>query len=130
MGHPRGIRNNNPLNIRKGGSRWKGATGDDGEFIIFDKPESGFRAATKIIGSYNRRGIKTVDDIIATWAPEHENPTGKYAKFVKKRVKDHEITTGNFPALYELFAAMTVFENGENPYDPATILRGIHGART
>jgi hypothetical protein len=127
--HPRGIRNNNPLNIRKGGSRWKGMAGDDGEFIIFEKPEFGFRAAAKIIASYNRRGVKAVDDIITTWAPEHENPTGAYAKFVKKRVREHEITVSNFPALYELFAAMTEFENGENPYTPSTILRGIHDAR-
>ena len=128
MAHPRGIRNNNPLNIRKGGSRWKGMTGDDGEFVIFEKPEFGFRAAAKIIGSYNRRGIKTVDDIIATWAPENENPTGAYAKFVRKRVKDHEVSPRNFPALFEMFVAMTEFENGQNPYNAATILRGIYDA--
>ena len=32
---PRGIRNNNPLNIRKSGDNWLGAAGDDGEFVQF-----------------------------------------------------------------------------------------------
>ena len=29
---PRGLRNNNPLNIRKGAQRWQGQTGNDGAF--------------------------------------------------------------------------------------------------
>ena len=37
---PRGLRNRNPLNIRKSDQLWQGQTGNDGTFCIFWAPES------------------------------------------------------------------------------------------
>ena len=50
----RGIRNNNPGNIRVSKDQWEGMTGDDGAFVIFDSPESGVRALAKNLQSYGR----------------------------------------------------------------------------
>lgn len=67
---PRGIRNNNPLNIReasKGGDQWVGErkTDDDKSFEEFISPEYGIRAVAKILKRYfDRYGLVTLDDII------------------------------------------------------------------
>ena len=50
---PRGLRNNNPLNIRKGAQRWQGQTGNDGAFCIFESMEYGYRAAFRLLHTYN-----------------------------------------------------------------------------
>ena len=44
---PRGIRNNNPLNIRRGKDQWKGlrAQQTDASFCQFESLEYGWRAA-------------------------------------------------------------------------------------
>lgn len=82
---PRGIRNNNPLNIRKGG-KWQGlAQEQDSAFCSFKTMEWGVRAAVKILRSYSRKGIHTIADIIQTWAPPIENNTNEYIKIVCSR---------------------------------------------
>ena len=50
---PRGIRNNNPLNIRKG-NNWKGevSSSTDGEFEQFVSMQMGIRAGFKILKNY------------------------------------------------------------------------------
>ena len=52
---PRGLRNNNPLNIRKGAQRWQGQTGNDGAFCIFESMEYGYRAAFRLLHTYNTK---------------------------------------------------------------------------
>ncbi|KHT65339.1 virion protein, partial [Photobacterium gaetbulicola] len=42
----------------------------------------GFRAAARILRSYQRRGITTINDIIHTFAPSHENDSDHYANMV------------------------------------------------
>ena len=125
---PRGIRNNNPLNIRKTDVHWVGQdkAGTDKSFVTFHSPEYGYRAAAKILASYARRGIVTLDKIIETWAPHNENPTNRYVEFVVKRTgirKDKIISTETDKV--KLFEAMTYFENGTNPHDFSVIRKGI-----
>lgn len=77
---PRGIRNNNPLNIRIGNT-WLGerANPTDQEFEEFVSMEYGLRAAFLILRRYIRRyGKNTVTSIVSTWAPSSENNTLKY----------------------------------------------------
>ena len=57
MKEPRGIRNNNPLNIRHSADRWQGARGEqkDKSFVQFKSMAYGYRAAWKTLQSYYNR---------------------------------------------------------------------------
>lgn len=112
-------RNNNPLNIEKTSDNWNGSNGDDGRFVIFDSPEYGFRAGARILGSYARRGVVSLADIIGTWAPvngvdengeAYINPTANYIEFVSSQTDiapTDEVTREQYPAL---MLAMSIFE--------------------
>ena len=54
---PRGIRNNNPLNIRRSTDRWEGAREEqkDKSFVQFKTMAYGYRAAWLILQSYYHR---------------------------------------------------------------------------
>ena len=52
---PRGIRNKNPLNIRKSNRPWAGQISHDGKFCIFAKMEMGYRAAFILLNTYNQK---------------------------------------------------------------------------
>lgn len=110
---PRGIRNKNPLNIRKG-SIWRGlASEQDNEFCTFINMEWGVRAAVKILRSYARRGIHTVSDIIQTWAPPIENNTNKYIQVVCSRtgfLPTHTINVYDENEVVALLLAMSFVE--------------------
>lgn len=85
---PRGVRNNNPLNIRKG-NNWIGERHPqtDSEYEEFNTLEDGFRAAFIIIRNYLKKSpaIDTPRSIISRWAPPSENNTTAYLDFVCKR---------------------------------------------
>lgn len=82
---PRGIRNNNPLNIRKGND-WLGekAVQTDDSFEQFDSMTYGLRAGFKILQNYmsgyqgRQRPLQCVHDIVSRWAPPTENDTQLY----------------------------------------------------
>lgn len=88
---PRGIRNNNPLNIRKG-NNWKGERPHqtDKAFEEFQSMEFGIRAGFIILRKYINGyfGLtekhNTIEKIIRRWAPPSENATQKYIDFVAK----------------------------------------------
>lgn len=88
---PRGIRNNNPLNIRKG-NNWKGERHPqtDKSFEEFQTMEMGIRAGFKLLKNYitgyggKVRPFNTIDKIIRRWAPPTENATQRYVDFVCK----------------------------------------------
>lgn len=81
---PRGLRNNNPLNIRTSKCMWNGQIGaDDDGFCVFADRRFGYRAAFKILITYKLKyGIYRVEDIIRRWAPSNENNTEAYIKAV------------------------------------------------
>ena len=82
----RGIRNNNPLNIRRvAGQRWKGQRTEqtDKSFVQFESLAWGIRAAFCILDTYRRKYQDVcVEDIIARWAPPSENATSEYIRTV------------------------------------------------
>jgi hypothetical protein len=83
----RNVRNNNPLNIRATQTRWQGMTGDDGEFVQFDSPEMGFRAAYRTLMTYRQRhGLTTIEGIINRWAPSNENHTDNYVAYIREKM--------------------------------------------
>ena len=93
---PRGIRNNNPLNIRKGAG-WQGlATNQsDPSFCVFKSMVYGLRAAHKLLRNYitgcdgRVKPCDTISLIITKWAPPSENATRKYIDFVCKETGLH-----------------------------------------
>ena len=73
---PRGLRNRNPLNIRKSDQLWQGQTGNDGTFCIFLNNAYGYRAGFKILKTYNVK-------YHIRWAPESDgNNTRGYIQRV------------------------------------------------
>lgn len=115
---PRGIRNNNPLNIRIGNT-WLGEVPNPTEssFEQFVSMNYGIRAGFIILRRYIRRYKRnTIRKIISSWAPANENATEKYIAFVAKDMKMDPDT----PILYEdvitmasLVDAMIMMECGQ-----------------
>ena len=122
----RGIRNNNPLNIRRSADRWEGARAEqtDKSFVQFESMAYGYRAAWKTLESYwkhfkEKRQPFTVASIIARWAPPSENNTEAYVRTVLGLTslggKEHlprPFMGYMLEKLARLLAAMTVMECG------------------
>lgn len=109
-----GIQNKNPLNIRSTVDNWLGKIGENKGFCVFSSPEYGIRAAMKILISYRKRGIVKVKDIVATWAPPHENDTANYIGYVCKKMNctpDH-VVERNEMAYIQLLTHMSMMESG------------------
>ena len=87
----RGIRNNNPANIRHG-CTWRGLAEKqtDREFCQFVTMTWGLRALLVTLRTYVvKHHLHTVREIITRWAPPSDgNNTEKYIEFVEKAVRD------------------------------------------
>ena len=133
MTTPRGIRNNNPLNIRKSKDKWKGlrAQQQDAAFCQFENMEWGWRAAFWLLTRtyYHTYRLFTIRTIIQKWAPPHENNTASYIANVSKLTgigADEPIgIPSDQPARWMMLgAAMAIQENGANSIDYFAMLRG------
>lgn len=128
----RGIRNNNPGNIRWG-DKWQGLDENgkekDKSFCVFKKPEYGIRALAKILRNYrDLHKITTVAGIIHRFAPPSENNTVAYINHVAEVLKvdtDDTIDVRNDNVMLKLIKAIILHENGEQPYSDELILKGI-----
>lgn len=87
----RGIRNNNPANIRRG-CNWKGLIRQqkDKEFCQFVSMSWGIRALLITLRTYvKKHHLHTVREIITRWAPPSDgNNTEAYIKFVEKEINE------------------------------------------
>ena len=122
----RGIRNNNPLNIRHSADRWQGARIEqtDKSFVQFESMAYGYRAAWKVLESYwkhfsRQRQPFTVRNIISRWAPPEENDTEAYIKNVLSMAsiggKEKLLPPSNvlsYGRLSRMVSAMTCIECG------------------
>lgn len=127
---PRGIRNNNPGNIRKTPTKWKGEVGGiDPEFETFSTPELGIRAMAKLLVNYQtRHGLDTIEEIVGRWAPPIENDTSSYIDSVAKATnisKFRVLNLSDEDTLLRIIKAIITHENGYNPYTDAQIRIGI-----
>ncbi len=115
----RGIRNNNPLNIRRSKDRFKGEVqSTDKAFKQFESMEYGYRAAFVIIATYISKGVNTLEKIIGRWAPVSENNTGRYIDFVERRAKVDrhlQLTSKSGLSVFSIVEAMMEYETGERP---------------
>jgi hypothetical protein len=129
----RGIRNNNPGNIRISPTPWKGKTsGSDEAFETFVDPFYGIRAIGKTLLSYqDKHGLRTVRGIINRWAPPVENDTQAYALAVAATVgvdMDDQIDLHREAILLPVVMAIIRHENGSQPYSSATLAGAIQDA--
>lgn len=115
---PRGIRNNNPLNIRIGNT-WLGEKPHptDKEFEEFVSMPYGIRASFVILRRYlNRYKLNTIRLIVERWAPRSENDTEEYVKFVCKEMgltPETSISYKDKDTMCKLVAAMAFMECGQ-----------------
>lgn len=125
---PRGIRNNNPLNIRIG-NVWLGEVSvpTDPEFEQFMGMEYGLRAGFVLLRRYIRHYHKdTIRAIISTWAPSTENNTEAYIQRVASSMNldaDTPLRYEDEKTMCQLVAAMCQVECGQK-VDSAKIEKG------
>ncbi len=134
---PRGIRNNNPMNIRENhlvDFDWVGehALNLDPEFEEFSTPEYGLRAGARILRNYRTKyGLVSVAGIINRWAPpkndkgEFENDTASYIQSVSNQLgvnPSDNLQPEDYPLL---MAAIVKHENGVQPYSMDQINTGF-----
>ena len=140
---PRGVRNNNPGNIKEFANDhtlWIGerATDDDEIFEEFNTPEDGFRALAKTLKNYKRLySICTIREVLDRFAPESDNnPSTAYKDFVCDQTRyalGEYIDLTDNAVLFDLCKAITRFEQGRAPdgadwWDDAVIREGVSRA--
>ena len=84
---PRGIRLNNPGNIRRSDDPWQGLAREqrDREFFTFEGEVYGIRALARMLITYqDRHRLRTIARIIHRWAPPSENDTASYTAAVER----------------------------------------------
>ena len=116
---PRGLRNNNPLNVRKSSQSWKGklVPGSDPAFEQFVSLEYGLRCAFIILRTYIKKyRCDTPSAIIARWAPAVENDVKAYVRSVEQITRlnrNQRLKFSEKNAICLLVWAMAYVENGQ-----------------
>ena len=129
---PRGIRNNNPGNIRYNGIEWLGLSTppSDGAFCVFTEAKFGIRALAVLFRNYkNNYGINTISGIINRFAPSTENDTAAYVAQVCKALgcaANTPLDTESEAVLLPLVKAIIRHENGQQPYTDEQIKEGLN----
>ena len=136
---PRGIRNNNPLNIRRTTKdQWKGMAEaqTDRAFVQFKSLEYGWRAAFYLLTRtyYHKYRLFTIRKIINKWAPPQENLTATYVENVCRLTGIGPDETIGIPSeqptrWMKLGIAMAIQENGTESLDYFAMLDGWELAR-
>jgi hypothetical protein len=132
----RGIRNNNPGNLRRSNDPWQGLAKEqtDKEFFVFNGPIYGIRALARTLINYqDKHGLRTIRQIIERWAPPNENDTAAYVRAVSADTgipADQSLDMHTYADLKPLVEAIINHENGQQPYtgaqvDKAFVLAGV-----
>lgn len=134
---PRGVRNNNPGNIRRSSAnKWQGTVPPearkDPEFEEFRTPEFGIRALAVLLINYqDRYGLRTIRQIIGRWAPPTENNTEAYVNAVARmtgRGADEVLDLHEYGDLRPLVEAIIAYENEGYRYPRYVVDKGLEMA--
>nr|DAL52555.1 MAG TPA_asm: virion protein [Caudoviricetes sp.] len=114
---PRGLRNNNPGNIRRNSDVFQGEINPsrDKEFKQFKNMAYGYRAMYKILSNYyNKYQLNTIRKMISRWAPENENNTAAYVSLVSSYsgVGPDDLISFDREQMIRIVAGMSRVENG------------------
>lgn len=128
----RGLRNNNPGNLRLTGINWQGKVPNDqntdGEFEQFYNAEDGVRAMARDLLTGYRRGENTIRKIINQYAPNTENNTTAYIQSVVSQTGVPADATYPPAKILDLVKAIIKHENGINPYGDQMLERAVERA--
>jgi hypothetical protein len=122
----RGIRNNNPGNLRGGHTPWRGLSPvqNDPDFCQFVQPIYGLRAMSVVLRTYvQKHGFDTLEEIAARWAPSFENDTNAYLRTLCTRCEVGP--TDPLPSHTVIIPAIVYAENGVQPYQDYEIADAI-----
>ena len=115
----RGLRNNNPGNIIKGGRPYVGEVvpSSDTRFRQFATMPYGYRALMHLLRRYKTAyGCGTIRTMINRWAPPIENNTSSYVNTVSNRTGIHadaEIDVFDKETMLKMAEAISFVENGK-----------------
>ena len=129
----RGLRNNNPGNLRKG-PQWLGLSPEqlDTDFAQFVDPEWGIRAMVLLLINYRKkRGMDTIKELVARYAPASENNCKAYEDVLCSALKVKRTDPINWtlvPVMRDLVKAIIFHENGSQPYSDKVIGEGMRRA--
>jgi hypothetical protein len=128
---PRGIRNNNPGNIRRNGDPWQGLAERQGdvEFFTFKTPIYGIRALARTLIAYqDKHTLRSIRQILNRWAPTNENNTPAYVRAVAAQTgfdADQTLDLHSFAHMKPLVEAIIRHENGQQPYSDTQLTKGL-----
>lgn len=115
----RGLRNNNPGNIRISEDNWQGQVkpSQDKAFVQFKTMAWGYRAMFATLNTYcTKHGLNTISKMISRYAPPQDNNhTEAYISSVCKWSgvgPDIAVTPTNKDVMIPIVAAMSRVENG------------------
>ena len=125
---PRGLRNNNPGNIRLNGDLFQGEVrpSKDKSFKQFETMAYGYRAMFVILRNYIRNyKLDTIRKMISRWAPPKDNNhTEAYIKAVSDYAgipADDPINVNDREQMIRIVAGMSKVENGREADMPDVI---------
>ena len=129
---PRGVRNNNPGNVRRTKDNWQGLAAEqtDTAFFQFVSAPQGIRCLARILLNYqDKRGLRTIEKIIWRWAPpSDDNPTESYVSFVCRRARigrAHTLDLHRYEDLRPIVEAIIAFECDGYAYPEAVVDKGL-----
>lgn len=113
----RGLRNNNPGNIRLSPTIYQGEVkSEDTAFKAFKSMAYGYRAIFVLLYTYQKKHhLNTIADMISRYAPAEENDTKAYINAVSEWSgvpSTCRITATNGDVMIPIVAAMSRVENG------------------
>lgn len=122
---PRGIRNNNPFNIKDSAQHWQGELldGFDPVYEEFQDVLSGLRAGFRVLRTYrDKHGLLSIEAIIKRFAPVSENDPVNYINYVAQRSLISANAVLQAYQYLQVADAMIVYEQGYNPFCTAIIV--------
>ncbi|MHB8811685.1 MAG: hypothetical protein ACYDAE_00280 [Steroidobacteraceae bacterium] len=117
---PRGLRYNNPGNLKYAGQDNASRVFGGGGFAAFGTPQAGLLALANQLELDRSRGLNTISSIISRYAPPGENDTAGYIKDIASRLgvgANAPLNLSNKAVLTSLMNAIISHENAnQNPY--------------
>lgn len=128
MRKSRGLRNNNPGNIRRSATAYRGeVVSRDEAFKCFESMAMGYRAMFVLLHTYRlKHNLRTIAEMIARYAPSCENDTQAYIDAVGRISgieTTHPVDTTEAEVMMPVVSAMSRVENGVCAI-PAEVMAG------